>query len=80
MGGAVEKGLKKVASVATFSVSNWIGQQLNPDMPELPNNGKPSVAPVPDDAGKKIANRRKAAARKKGGRAGTMLSDTSKLG
>jgi hypothetical protein len=64
-------------SVATLGASNYIDKKLNPNLPK-PEEVK--VAPVADDQALSVANKRKAARRRAGGRAGTILTEGSKLG
>jgi hypothetical protein len=78
MGKEIERATKDVASVATLGKSNYIKNKLMPDTPDLPD--EPEGAPVADDDAIKTANRRKAAKRRSGGRAGTILTEGSKLG
>ena len=80
MGGTVEKAVKKTANVLTLGTYDKAKDYLDPDLPELPNEGKPGVAPIPDDLAQKAAIRRKTAVRAKAGRAGTMLTESAKLG
>ena len=78
MGDEVKRQTKDLASVFTLGTSNYLEKTLNPDLPGLP--GEPEVAPVADDEALKLANRRKAARRRSGGRAGTLLTEGSVLG
>ena len=78
MGKKIERAGKDMLSVATLGASNYIDKKLNPDLPDLPE--EPEKAPVADDAVLKIANKRKAAKRRSGGRAGTILTEGSTLG
>lgn len=74
----VKRGAKDVVSVATLGASNYLEKTLNPNLPGLP--GEPEVAPVADDEALRLENRRKAARRRSGGRAGTLLTEGSTLG
>jgi hypothetical protein len=74
----IERIGKDALSVATLGTSNYISKTLNPDMPDLP--AAPEVAPVADDQAISLANKRKSAKRRTAGRAGTILTEGSKLG
>ena len=78
MGKQIEKAAKSTLNVMTLGASDAIGDALNPDLPKLPD--APEVAPVADDQAIGLANKRKASKRRKGGRAGTMLTEGSTLG
>lgn len=68
---------KDTLSVATLGASNYIDKTLNPNIPK-PEEVK--LAPVADDKAISLANKRKAAKRRAGGRAGTILTEGSTLG
>ena len=76
------KEIKRVAkdslSVVTLGASNYVDKALNPNLPKPPD--APEVAPVADDQALGLANKRKAAKRRMGGRAGTVLTEGSTLG
>ena len=73
----IKRQAKDTVSVMTLGASNKAGQVLNPNIPQPED---PKVAPVADDEASKMANRRKAAKRRAGGRAGTILTEGSTLG
>lgn len=74
----VKRVSKDTLNVMTLGTSGYIDKTLNPELPGLPK--KPEVAPVADDAATRLENRRKAARRRSGGRAGTILTEGSTLG
>lgn len=78
----MSKKIKRVGAViATGGISEAAraaSKALTPDLPDLPD--APEIAPVADDESLKIANRRKSAKRRSGGRAGTILTEGSNLG
>lgn len=76
----VKRQTKDLTSVMTLGASNR-GEQFVDDLtPDLPTAGEPEVAPVADDDALSLANKRKAAKRRRGGRAGTILTEGSTLG
>lgn len=78
MGKKIERAGKDWLSIGTLGASNYIGKALNPNQPEPPD--APEVAPVADDKAVSLANKRKAARRRAGGRAGTVLTEGTTLG
>ncbi|MDC0600122.1 hypothetical protein OAO65_02310 [Flavobacteriales bacterium] len=73
----IKRAGKDALSVATLGASNYVDKTLNPDIPTIE---EPDAAPVADDQAISLANKRKAAKRRQGGRAGTILTEGSKLG
>ena len=69
---------KDTLSVSTLGASNYLDKTLNPNLPKLPD--APEAAPVADEQAVSLANKRKAAKRRAGGRAGTILTEGSTLG
>ena len=82
MGKKVKKGLSTVTNVITLGGYNKAKKEIkkltDPEMPEAAK--APETAPVADDAAVRTANRRRAAARAKSGRAGTLLTEGNTLG
>lgn len=77
MGKKIERIAKDFTSVISGGASNKVRQTLNPDVPQPEET---QVAPVVDDKAVRVANRRKAARRAAGGRAGTVLTQGDTLG
>ncbi len=76
----IKRQAKDAASVITLGASNKAEQELEKLTPDIPKPEEVEPAPVADDASLKIANRRKAAKRRSGGRAGTVLTEGSTIG
>lgn len=65
-------------AAAAVAGGKAIKNLLTPEIPKLPD--EPEMAPVADDQVLSLANKRKAAKRRSGGRAGTILTEGSTLG
>ena len=78
MGKKIKRVSTAIATGGLSEVAKAGKDALTPDLPEGPDT--PEIAPVADDEALKIANRRKAAKRRSGGRAGTILTEGSTLG
>ena len=78
MGKAIKRAGKDILSLTPAGQGVKMADEvLNPDVPTIE---EPDVAPVADDQAISLANKRKAAKRRQGGRAGTILTEGSKLG
>ena len=76
----VKRGAKDLTSVVTLGASNRAEQLIDDLTPDIPTAEEPELAPVADDDALSLANKRKAAKRRRGGRAGTILTEGSTLG
>lgn len=76
----IKRQAKDAASVISLGATNRAEQAVDELMPDIPQPEEVKLAPIADDESLKLANRRKAAKRRSGGRVGTLLTEGSTLG